>query len=137
MNHYLKKLITIKLSPVLGGRVKNMEQIRNTLTERQNIILRGADPITKGGFAQVPVVILQDRRINASAKLVYAMMLYYAWNKNHCFPGQERLAKDIGKTRVSINTAIKNLERNGILEIRRRGQGKTNIYILYITPKKK
>ena len=113
-----------------------MEQIAYTIKGRQNIILRGADPITKGGFAQVPVVILQDRRINASAKLVYAMMLYYAWNKNYCFPGQLRLAKDIGKSRVSINTAIKSLETNGILEIKRMGQGKTNIYVLYITPKK-
>ena len=57
--------------------------------------LRGADPITKGGFAQVPVVILQHRELSDTAKLVYAMMLYYAWHKNYCFPGQARLAKDL------------------------------------------
>jgi hypothetical protein len=113
-----------------------MDKIGATIKDRQNIILRGADPITKGGFAQVPVVILQDRRLNDTAKLVYAMMLYYAWHKNFCFPGQERLGQDIGRHRTNINKAVKELEKYNLLDIKRRGQGKTNIYTLYIKPKK-
>jgi len=112
-----------------------MEKLEATIRDRQNLILRGADPITKRGFAQVPVVILQHKELSDTAKLVYAMMLYYAWHKNYCFPGQARLAKDLGVTSRTIIRAIKNLEENNILETRKRGLGKTNIYILWITPK--
>jgi hypothetical protein len=31
-----------------------------------------------------------------SRQLTYAMLLSYAWQNDHCFPGQERLAKDMG-----------------------------------------
>lgn len=113
-----------------------MDKIGNTIKERQNLILRGADPITKRGFAQVPVVILQHRKLSDTAKLVYAMMLSYAWHKNYCFPGQAKLANDLGVTPRTIIRAIRNLEENNILETKKRGLGKTNIYILWITPKK-
>ena len=112
-----------------------MEKLGVTIRDRQNLILRGADPITKRGFAQVPVVILQHKELSDTAKLVYAMMLYYAWHKNYCFPGQARLAKDLGVTSRTIIRAIRNLEESNILETRKRGLGKTNIYILWITPK--
>jgi hypothetical protein len=116
---------------------KNMEHVGYTIKGRQNIILRGADPITKGGFAQVPVVVLQDRRLSNASKLVYAMMLYYAWHKSYCFPGQERLGKDIGKDARTVRRAVSDLSKNGFLEVKRRGLTKTNIYYLYITPRHK
>ena len=114
-----------------------MYRIGNTIKDRQNIILRGADPITKGGFAQVPVVVLQDRRLSDTSKLVYAMMLYYSWHKSYCFPGQARLGKDIGKDARTVRRAVSDLSKNGFLEVKRRGLTKTNIYYLYITPRKK
>ena len=84
--------------------------------------LRGADPITKGGFAQVPVVILQHRELSDTAKLVYAMMLYYAWHKNYCFPGQARLAKDLGVTpRTIIRREGRALTSDMLLKEMRRG----------------
>jgi biotin operon repressor len=58
------------------------------------------------------------------------MFLSYAWHNDYCFPGQEKLAADIGVTRQSVNTFIKGLERKGFLSIKRRGLGKTNLYKL-------
>ena len=96
----------------------------------QNIVLQGFDPISAGGFTQVPNFLLKDPKISANAKVVYSMLLSYAWNNDRVFPGQERMAKDIGTSQPTIARAVKELEDNGWLEIQRRGQGKTNVYIL-------
>ncbi len=98
--------------------------------DQQNIVLQGFDPISFGGFTQVPNVLLNDPKISANAKVVYAKLLSYAWNNDRVFPGQERMAKDIGLSQPTIARAIKELEDNEWLEIQRRGQGKTNVYIL-------
>src|SRR3954470_9538804 len=98
--------------------------------ERQNIILKNFDPISAGGFTQVPNFLLKDPKISANAKVVYSMLLSYAWDNDRVFPGQERMAKDIGTSQPTIARAVKELEDNGWLEIQRRGQGKTNVYIL-------
>jgi hypothetical protein len=98
--------------------------------EQQNIVLQGFDPISAGGFTQVPNVLLNDPKISANAKVVYAKLLSYAWNNDRVFPGQERMAKDIGLSQPTIARAVKELEDNEWLEIQRRGQGKTNVYIL-------
>src|SRR3954464_12704066 len=98
--------------------------------ERQTIVLKNFDPISAQGFTQVPNFLLKDPKISANAKVVYSMLLSYAWNNDRVFPGQERMAKDIGTSQPTIARAVKELEDNGWLEIQRRGQGKTNVYIL-------
>src|SRR3954454_21790615 len=98
--------------------------------ERQNIVLQGFDPISAGGFTQVPNYLLKDPTVSANAKVVYSMLLSYAWNNSYVFPGQERMAEDIGISQPTIARAVKELEDQGWLEIQRRGQGKTNVYIL-------
>jgi hypothetical protein len=106
--------------------------------ERQNIVLEGFDPISSGGFTQVPNFILKDPKISANAKVAYSMLLSYAWNNNKVFPGQERMATDIGISRPSVTKAIGELVKAGYLTITRRGQGLTNIYTLNhrVKPKK-
>lgn len=92
--------------------------------DQQNIVLQGFDPISSGGFTQVPNVLLNDPKISANAKVVYAKLLSYAWNNDRVFLGQERMAKDIGLSQPTIARAVKELEDNKWLEIQRRGQGK-------------
>jgi biotin operon repressor len=101
--------------------------------ERQNIVLQGFDPVSAGGFTQVPNFLLKDPTVSANAKVVYSMLLSYAWNNNMVFPGQERMAEDIGSSQPTIARAIKELEQQGWLQVQRRGQGKTNLYILKFT----
>ena len=56
------------------------------------------------------------------------MFLHFVWNNDSCFPGQERLAHHMGMSVSRVNEFIKGLEVAGLIEIKRRGQGKTNIY---------
>ena len=102
----------------------------------KNIELATTDPIARGGFTQVPNFILKDPNLSVGAKVVYAMFLSYAWHNDSCFPGQERLAADIGMSRSRVTEFISELNRAGLITIQRRGQGKTNIYVVnfQVTP---
>ena len=100
--------------------------------EEKNIIIRGADVFTEGGFTQVPNAILKAKEISQGAKLVYVMLLSYAWHNNSCFPGQDRLADDIGVSRRSVNSHIKELEAKRFVKVTRKGLGKPNLYELFL-----
>ncbi len=109
--------------------------IADILKER-NIVLKGADAATRGGFTQVPNFLLKSKNLTAGDKLAFAMLLSYAWQNDHCFPGQQRLGTDMGLHETNVRKHLKALEANGLLTIQRRGQGKTNIYTLHLKPKK-
>jgi hypothetical protein len=98
--------------------------------ERENIVLQGFDPVSAGGFTQVPNCLLNQSDLSFAAKVVYAKLLSYAWHNNRVFPGQETMAKELGTSQPSITRSIGELEVQGWLEVQRRGQGKTNIYVL-------
>jgi Helix-turn-helix domain len=106
------------------------------ILKQRNIEIIGADPVTRHGFTQVPNFVLTKKDISVGAKLAYAMLLKYAWNNDACFPGQVKLAEDMGAGERSVRTYLKELEAAGLLEIKQRGLGKTNLYRLYLTVKK-
>src|SRR5476651_989570 len=97
----------------------------------QNIRLSTPDLVLRGGFTQVPNAILRASDMTIGAKLTYAMFLSYAWNNDHCFPGQDRLAVDMGMSRSRVTEYVSELERVGLVTIQRRGQGKTNLYTVH------
>jgi hypothetical protein len=72
------------------------------ILKERNIILKGADAATRGGFTQVPNFILKSTKLSAGDKMTFAMLLSYAWQNDYCFPGQERLAQDLGLTDRSV-----------------------------------
>ncbi len=114
-------------------RTGKLISIKELLKQSEDIVLRGADQFTVSGFTQVPNAILTHAKISPGAKLTYAMLLKYAWDKDSSFPGQEKLAKDLGATDRSIRTYLNDLEANGLVEIHRRGLGRPNLYILNVT----
>jgi Helix-turn-helix domain len=105
------------------------------IIKEQNIVLNTTDPVTRGGFTQVPNFILRDPNVSLGAKVAFAMFLSYAWNNDYCFPGQDRLATDMGMSRSRVTEFIGELERAGLVNIQRRGLGKTNIYTVHFQVK--
>ena len=102
------------------------------LIAEQTIVLNGADAFTQKGFTQVPNAILRSKKISMGAKMTYSALLSYAWHNEFCFPGQQRLADDIGVTRQTANEYIGELKRKGFVKVQRKGQGRTNIYKLMV-----
>ena len=112
----------------IAGHLQNIER---------NIEIVGADLVTLHGFTQVPNFILTNKDLSVGAKLYYAMLLKYARANDYCFPGQHRLAEDMGSAERSVRTYQKELEDAGFLEVTQRGLGKTNIYKLDLTVQRK
>jgi Helix-turn-helix domain len=112
----------------IGGRLKEIEE---------NIRINSSDPVARHGFTQVPNFILKNPMISVGAKMTYALFLSYAWHNNLCFPGQDRMAADLGLTQPRVAQFIAELKEAGLIEIERRGLGKTNIYTINFIVKKK
>jgi len=104
---------------------------------KRNIEIVGADPATRFGFTQVPNFVLTNKQLSVGGKLAYAMLLKYAWTDAACFPGQATLATDMGAGERSVRTYLNELEAAGFLKVTQRGLGKTNLYKLYLTVRKK
>lgn len=96
--------------------------------DRDSVIVD--DDWLRQGFTLVPNVVLRDPRFSFGAKVCYGVLLSYAWQKDRCFPGQERMAEDIGVTPRSVRTYLRELESAGVVEVMRRGLTKTNVYRL-------
>src|SRR2546425_11763994 len=111
-----------------------MESIGDYLREK-NIQLATKDPVARGGFTQVPNFILQDPELSLGAKVTYSMFLSYAWHNDSCFPGQEKLAADMGMSRSRVAEFVSELKGAGLITIKRRGLGKTNIYTIHFSVK--
>ena len=105
----------------IGGRLQQIDQ---------NMRINSADPIARHGFTQIPNFILRNPDITVGAKTVYSLLLSYAWNNDCCFPGQETLADHAGISKRSVVTFMAELERVGLIEVQRRGLGKTNFYTI-------
>ena len=115
-----------------------MEHIGQQIEKiEQNMKLETADPIAQYGFTQLPNFILRNPELSSNAKTVYSLLLSYAWHNNLCFPGQQRLATDMGMSIGTINGAIKELEACDLIGIERRGQGQTNFYTIKFVVKNK
>lgn len=115
-----------------------MEHIGSALlTTKRNIEIIGADPATRFGFTMVPNFLLTNKALSVGAKLAYAMLLKYAWSDDACYPGQQKLADDMGAGERSIRTYLKELEDERLLEVTQRGLGKTNLYRLHLTVKRR
>ena len=112
--------------------MSELKPIKDILAEK-TIILEGSDVLSARGFTQVPNYVLESRNLSAGAKLTYAMLLKYAWENDYCFPGQDRLAADMGISRQTANKYVQELHKKAYIRIKRQGQGRPNVYTLKLT----
>ena len=88
------------------------------------------DQSLRYGFVQLPKQVLWARNLSRDAKILYAVLLGYAWQEGRCFPGYARLCLDLGASENMVRKYMRELEAVGLLRQKRRGQGLTNIYSL-------
>lgn len=86
------------------------------------------DEALKHGFTQLPNYVLKNPKLSFGARLTYAVLLSYAWQENFCFPAQEKLAEDLGVSRQSINKFLNELKVVELIDWKRQGLNRPNIY---------
>ncbi len=92
--------------------------------------LRVENEALRRGFTLIPNYILRARGISRDAKLLYGILLSYAWQTDSCFPGYDTLMEDMQCAREALAKYIKELKSIGLIAVQRRGQGMTSIYTL-------
>lgn len=99
-----------------------------------NDTLLVANSTLRTGFVQLPRSILHAKGLSRDAKLLYAVLLSYAWQDGSCFPGYERLKGDLGCGINQVTRYMRELEDARLISRRKRGQGKTTVYTLHDLP---
>ena len=97
------------------------------MNEDRNIVVE--NELLRRGFTSIPNYIF-GLPISSNAKLIYMALLSYAWTNGSCYPGLAKLCADVSLTDKPVTKAIEELSNASLLEVKRRGQGKTNLYIL-------
>jgi len=107
-----------------------VQNIGEVLKERlQQVIVE--NEMLRAGFAALPYLILRDLRLSMGARLAYAVLLMYAWQEGSCFPGQERMAADLGVSPRNLRRYLTELRDLKYISWRKVMPGGTNTYYLH------
>ena len=87
--------------------------------------------LMRDGFAPIPHTLIRTKRLRPYAKLVLYLMISRADKNGESFPGREGMGEDLSLSPNSIKDALNELRDFGLISWHRRGQGKTNIYLVH------
>lgn len=113
------------------GVVKKVKQVALGSQEDQtpNVVFEdGDDAVLAMGFVQIPVAIIKNPGISAQAKVVYGLLLTYAWNGS-CFPRGQTMADQLGWSLITIKRALYELRDKDLIEIHNRKPA-PNLYVI-------
>jgi hypothetical protein len=82
------------------------------------------------GFTQIPNIVLRDRRLTAGEKVVYGLLLSFAWGKEHAFPSHATLAACLGASVDTVQRDLQALAQKGFVRWERRGRTVPNVYTI-------
>ena len=102
--------------------------MKNNSSKTSEVIFRDLEK--QYGFTQVSNLVIEDSTLSDLAIRIYFLLTKYAMNKGFCFPGQDRLARDISKSRSSISRGLTELKAKKLISWKNRGLNKTNLYII-------
>lgn len=104
-------------------------EITNNGSDEKTLIIK--DKTLKGGFTAIPNTVLCCEYLSPTAKVLYCLLLMYAWQEKETFPGQERLAKALGRyTTRNVRFGLNELKDAKLISWKRRGLTLTNIYTI-------
>ena len=83
------------------------------------------------GFVQLHKPVLYAQNLSRDAKLLYAVLLGYSWQEQQCVPGYQRLCADLDASENAVRKWMRELEAAHLISQRRRGQGRTNLYLFH------
>ncbi len=104
----------------------------NKQTKYSRKVKKDATKQPEGGFTQIPNSILRNAKLSDGAVRLYAVLRSYGWQDGFCFPGQEKLAADMGVDVRTVRRRSKELQDAQLISVRHRplheGVNTTNVY---------
>ena len=85
-------------------------------------------------FVQTPVSVVRCRTLTPVQKTTYDVLCSYADATDTAYLGLARLAAEVGCSERTVRDAVHMLAAAGLVTVRRRGQGLTNLYHLTRIP---
>lgn len=82
----------------------------------------------KKNFTMIPNVLLSECQLSIPARLLLCVLFKYSFQKDYCWPSQETLGKDLGRTPRHVRNLLKELENTGLIDPERLGWNRTNTY---------
>jgi AraC-like DNA-binding protein len=86
--------------------------------------------LLRAGFAAFPYLVMKDKALSLGARMTYAFLLMYAWQEGSCFPGQVKLAEEMGLSERQLRRYLYELSENAYIRIERADKRFNNTYIL-------
>lgn len=106
-----------------------MEQIGAVVKQRFDQVIIQNETL-RSGFAAFPYLVMEDKRLSIGARLTYAFLLKYAWQEGSCFPGQKKMADQMGVSDRHLRRFLIELQTSGYIKITRKDKRFNNTYIL-------
>jgi len=82
--------------------------------------IRFRNPVKQQGWAQVHHVLTLDTELSDGAYRLYVLLLMYARQSDGCWPGVERLARDLGRAPSTVKARLAELVKRGLITRERR-----------------
>ncbi|MBI3734105.1 MAG: Rrf2 family transcriptional regulator [Chloroflexi bacterium] len=106
-----------------------MERVGDLVKQRVERILV-ENEMLRAGFAALPYVVLRDTRLSIGARLSYAVLLSYAWQKESTFVGQRQMAADMGISERHLRRFLAELSHAQYIAVMRADKRFGNTYLL-------
>lgn len=91
--------------------------------------VRFEDEAEAKGFALISNAVMRDPSLTMQAKYLYGLLKSFAWQDATTYPGVKTLCGAAGVSKDTLSKYLSELVERGLIEVKRRGQGKTNLYI--------
>lgn len=98
------------------------------MLQRYAAKLKDADNVTRGGFVQIPRIVLYSKTLSDGDKVTHLLLLSFAWQQPSCFPLQATLGNMRGKQERQMRRNLKSLSDNGFINIIQNGSARANTY---------
>lgn len=77
----------------------------------------------------LPAFMLKEQNISLGAKVLYSLLCNYASDKDHCWPSQTLLARELGHSVSSVKNWLAELKRARLIAVRRCAY-RSSVYVL-------
>jgi hypothetical protein len=83
-----------------------------------------------GGWSRVTNAVVHAAEISDGAFRCLLVLRSHCIDKTVCWPGEDTLAAELGCSLSTVGRRVAELEWHELIEVKRRGLGKTNVYTL-------